>query len=92
MGQLLSPHASRWCAVQLSPWDTLPTRRSVAAHKAHCGRVPSPPLCPRADPSPCVCAPGQGLREVTKQEGALLCFDEVMTGFRISKVGGHGWA
>lgn len=27
----------------------------------------------------------QGLREVTKQEGALLCFDEVMTGFRISK-------
>ncbi len=28
----------------------------------------------------------QGLREVTQQEGALLCFDEVMTGFRISKV------
>ncbi len=28
----------------------------------------------------------QGLREITKQEGALLCFDEVMTGFRIAKV------
>jgi glutamate-1-semialdehyde 2,1-aminomutase len=27
----------------------------------------------------------QGLRELTQQEGALLCFDEVMTGFRISK-------
>jgi hypothetical protein len=27
----------------------------------------------------------QGLSEVTKAEGALLCFDEVMTGFRISK-------
>jgi glutamate-1-semialdehyde 2,1-aminomutase len=26
----------------------------------------------------------EGLREVTKAEGALLCFDEVMTGFRIS--------
>merc|ERR1712118_298273 len=25
-----------------------------------------------------------GLRELTKQEGSLLCFDEVMTGFRIS--------
>ena len=28
----------------------------------------------------------QALREVTKQEGALMCFDEVMTGFRIAKV------
>ena len=27
----------------------------------------------------------QGLRDVTKAEGALLCFDEVMTGFRIAK-------
>jgi glutamate-1-semialdehyde 2,1-aminomutase len=26
-----------------------------------------------------------GLREMTKAEGALLCFDEVMTGFRIAK-------
>jgi len=26
----------------------------------------------------------KGLRELTTQEGALLCFDEVMTGFRIS--------
>eukprot|EP00177_Eucheuma_denticulatum_P007345 GFKZ01013364.1.p2 GENE.GFKZ01013364.1~~GFKZ01013364.1.p2 ORF type:complete len:465 (+),score=62.01 GFKZ01013364.1:205-1599(+) len=26
----------------------------------------------------------KGLREVTEQEGALLCFDEVMTGFRIA--------
>ena len=26
----------------------------------------------------------QGLRDITRQEGALLCFDEVMTGFRIS--------
>lgn len=25
-----------------------------------------------------------GLREITKQEGTLLCFDEVMTGFRIA--------
>jgi glutamate-1-semialdehyde 2,1-aminomutase len=29
----------------------------------------------------------QGLRDVTKEEGALLCFDEVMTGFRIAKGG-----
>lgn len=29
----------------------------------------------------------QGLREITQQEGTVLCFDEVMTGFRISKVG-----
>ena len=28
-----------------------------------------------------------GLRDMTKKEGALLCFDEVMTGFRISKGG-----
>jgi glutamate-1-semialdehyde 2,1-aminomutase len=27
----------------------------------------------------------QGLREITKAEGALLCFDEVMTGFRIAR-------
>jgi hypothetical protein len=27
----------------------------------------------------------QGLRDITTQEGALLCFDEVMTGFRIAK-------
>merc|ERR1712078_639121 len=27
----------------------------------------------------------EGLREVTKSEGSLLCFDEVMTGFRIAK-------
>lgn len=27
------------------------------------------------------------LREITKAEGALLCFDEVMTGFRIAKGG-----
>lgn len=27
----------------------------------------------------------EGLREITKDDGALLCFDEVMTGFRISK-------
>ena len=33
----------------------------------------------------CVACP-QGLREITQQDGALLCFDEVMTGFRISKV------
>lgn len=24
----------------------------------------------------------EGLREITEQEGTLLCFDEVMTGFR----------
>jgi glutamate-1-semialdehyde 2,1-aminomutase len=27
----------------------------------------------------------EGLREITKAEGALLCFDEVMTGFRIAR-------
>eukprot|EP00887_Chlorella_sp_A99_P005132 scaffold25.g5132.t1 len=27
----------------------------------------------------------EGLREITRAEGALLCFDEVMTGFRIAK-------
>lgn len=32
-----------------------------------------------------------GLRELTKQEGALLCFDEVMTGFRIAYSGAQGY-
>ena len=27
----------------------------------------------------------QGLRDITREDGALLCFDEVMTGFRIAK-------
>lgn len=27
----------------------------------------------------------EGLRQITKEDGALLCFDEVMTGFRIAK-------
>ena len=27
----------------------------------------------------------QGLRQIATEEGALLCFDEVMTGFRIAK-------
>ena len=27
----------------------------------------------------------QGLRDIATKEGALLCFDEVMTGFRIAK-------
>lgn len=31
----------------------------------------------------------QGLRKLTQEEGALLCFDEVMTGFRIAKVRMH---
>ena len=30
-------------------------------------------------------ARAQGLREVCTADGALLCFDEVMTGFRIAK-------
>ena len=38
----------------------------------------------------CVALP-QGLREITQQDGALLCFDEVMTGFRISKVCAPPW-
>ena len=29
----------------------------------------------------------EGLREITKAEGSLLCFDEVMTGFRVAKGG-----
>lgn len=33
----------------------------------------------------------EGLRELTKAEGALLCFDEVMTGFRISYAGAQGY-
>lgn len=32
----------------------------------------------------------QGLRDITSQDGALLCFDEVMTGFRISYGGAQG--
>mmetsp|Transcript_10816 Transcript_10816/g.33158 ORF Transcript_10816/g.33158 Transcript_10816/m.33158 type:complete len:465 (+) Transcript_10816:209-1603(+) len=32
-----------------------------------------------------------GLRELTEAEGALLCFDEVMTGFRISYGGAQGY-
>jgi hypothetical protein len=35
----------------------------------------------------CTLSIAQGLRHVTKEEGALLCFDEVMTGFRIAKGG-----
>ncbi len=30
----------------------------------------------------------EGLRQITQEDGALLSFDEVMTGFRIAKVGG----
>lgn len=33
----------------------------------------------------------QGLRDLCTQEGALLCFDEVMTGFRISYAGAQGY-
>lgn len=33
----------------------------------------------------------QGLREICTQEGALLCFDEVMTGFRIAKGCAQGY-
>lgn len=32
-----------------------------------------------------------GLREITEEDGALLCFDEVMTGFRISYSGAQGY-
>jgi adenosylmethionine-8-amino-7-oxononanoate aminotransferase len=35
----------------------------------------------------------EGLRELTKADGALLAFDEVMTGFRIAKGGAQEyWA
>lgn len=33
----------------------------------------------------------QGLREITEAEGTLLCFDEVMTGFRVSYSGAQGY-
>jgi len=33
----------------------------------------------------------EGLREITKKEGALLCFDEVMTGFRVAKGGAQDY-
>lgn len=33
----------------------------------------------------------QGLRKVTEEEGALLCFDEVMTGFRIAYGGAQSY-
>ena len=39
-----------------------------------------------------LCCAVQGLREITQQEGAVLCFDEVMTGFRIAKVSQRGRA
>lgn len=32
----------------------------------------------------------QGVRDLTKEYGALLCFDEVMTGFRVSYAGAQG--
>lgn len=32
-----------------------------------------------------------GLRDITTKEGALLCFDEVMTGFRIAYSGAQGY-
>jgi glutamate-1-semialdehyde 2,1-aminomutase len=32
-----------------------------------------------------VCLNLQGLRDICTAEGALLCFDEVMTGFRIAR-------
>lgn len=33
----------------------------------------------------------EGLRKITEQDGALLCFDEVMTGFRIAYSGAQGY-
>lgn len=33
----------------------------------------------------------QGLRDITAEDGALLCFDEVMTGFRIAYSGAQGY-
>lgn len=33
----------------------------------------------------------EGLREITEKEGTLLCFDEVMTGFRIAYAGAQGY-
>lgn len=33
----------------------------------------------------------KGLREITEKDGALLCFDEVMTGFRIAYSGAQGY-
>ena len=51
--------------------------------------------CCHLTPAPHPCNhSSQGLREITKAEGAVLCFDEVMTGFRIAKVRGargHRW-
>lgn len=32
----------------------------------------------------------EGLREITRADGALLCFDEVMTGFRVAYSGAQG--
>lgn len=29
--------------------------------------------------------PMQGIQDIAREDGALLCFDEVMTGFRIAK-------
>jgi glutamate-1-semialdehyde 2,1-aminomutase len=58
-----------------------------AAFRAHPGRIASVIVEPVAGNMGCVPpAPGflKGLRDITAREGALLIFDEVMTGFRLA--------
>ena len=61
-------------------------RRTVSKRMpSPCSHSPGPSAHRWCLAAPECAAPVQGLRDMTAEDGALLCFDEVMTGFRIAK-------
>ncbi|MSP17757.1 MAG: glutamate-1-semialdehyde-2,1-aminomutase [Myxococcales bacterium] len=69
------------------PWNDLPAMRALFAAPEHRGKIAAVIVEPVCGNIGCVPpAPGylEGLRELTREDGALLVFDEVMTGFRVA--------
>lgn len=78
------PHSFAATTIALRYNDLAAVERAFEEHK---GRVAAVIVEPVAGNMGCVPpAPGflKGLREITRREGALLIFDEVMTGFRVA--------
>lgn len=75
----------------IAPYNDLAAVRALFA--AHPGRIAAVIVEPvAANMGVVVPAPGflEGLRRVTLREGALLVFDEVITGFRVDRGGAQG--